>query len=248
MRSILCALFVASLAINAYAASPEPPLDEKRLSVHTLVREDVFAGWRSNDMERFARAEKNIELLMQQRPQSKAALLAWKGATNIYRAVLATEAGDDEKFQHHFDQTLHFFAEAKKLASRDVGVSAVVGGSYVMFADRLPERHRAQAWSDCYDSYLVMWKLQERVVGKLPVHIRGELLGGMIQSSQRTGRTEELDKYLDKMLEVSANTRYGRMAKKWKEDPQSALDTNISCKTCHASGRLEEKLARLSGE
>ena len=46
----------------------EPPLSDTRLSVHTLVREDIFAGVLDNDMERLARGEKSIEVLLVERP------------------------------------------------------------------------------------------------------------------------------------------------------------------------------------
>lgn len=248
MRAILCSCICLLTVSSGFAQTPDPPLDETRLSVHTLLREDVFAGWRADDMERFARAEKNIEQLMQSRPKSRADLLAWKGGTAIYRAVLALEAGETEEFDRHFQQTQDCFAEAKQLAPKSGGVAAVVGGSYVLFADRLPEEHQAQAWSDCYDNYQVLWKLQGPFVDKLPVHIGGELLSGLAQSAQRTKREAELGQFLDKIIEVMPNTRYGRVAQEWKNDPQAAAGDNISCKTCHAPGRLSRKLANFEKE
>jgi hypothetical protein len=77
------------------------------------------------------------------------------------------------------------------------------------------------------------------------VHIRGELLAGLAQSADRTGRKEERDKYLDKIIEVLPDTGYERIAKQWKADPQSAANTNISCKSCHTEGRLAERIAKL---
>lgn len=231
------------LASNVSAQSPDPPLDNKKLTIHTLVREDIFAGWRAQDMERFARGEKNIDLLLEQRPNSRSELLAWKGGATLYRAVLAREAGNDEEFQRLFKLTLEQFAEAKKLAPKHPAVAAVVGGSYAMFTDRLPEEARAAAWNECYDNYQILWSVQGPLLEKLPVHIRGELLGGLAQSAQRTGRAKELDEYLDKIIAVLPDTGYGRMADQWKKDPQSAVGSNISCKSCHAEGRLSARLA-----
>ncbi|MEX2115193.1 MAG: hypothetical protein WD845_18510 [Pirellulales bacterium] len=243
MRAIALCFCFASLSTVGFAESLDPPLDNKRLTVHTLLREDIFAGWRANDMERFARGEKNIELLLEQRPASKAELLSWQGGTVLFRAVLAHEAGNDEQFQRLYTSALEIFAEAKSLGAKNPAVSAVVGGSYVMFADRLPEELRAAAWNECYDHYQSLWSQQGRLVDRLPVHIRGELLAGLVQSSQRTGRTEELGQYLDKMLEVLPDTPYARIAERWKTDPQAAATGNISCKSCHAEGRLSARLA-----
>ena len=86
MRTIAMSCVVLFLVSEAFGDSPDPPLADKRLPVSTLVREDVFSGWRANDLERYARAEKNIDLLLEQRPGEKAELLAWKGGTKLYRA------------------------------------------------------------------------------------------------------------------------------------------------------------------
>ena len=248
MRMIVCSCFLVFLASDGFGQSPEPPLSDARLPVSTLVREDVFAGWRTNDMERFARAEKNIGLLLQQRPRSRAELLAWKGATNIYRAVLAREAGESEQFERLYQASLDFFAEAKELAPKHPAVAAIVGGSYVMFADRLPEGYRADAWAVSYDSYQILWKQQSPGLDRLPLHIRGELLAGLAQSAERTGRKEELDEYLDKIIEVLPNTGYERVAKQWKTDPLAAAQGNISCRSCHSAGRLAARIAKIEGK
>ena len=241
---LLCALICVSSG-NVEGQSPEPPLADTRLTVHTLVREDIFAGWRTDDMERFARGEKNINLLLEQRPQSRAELLAWKGGALIYRAVLAHEDGQSDLFQDHFVKSQKLFAEARQRAPRNPAVASIVGGSYAMFGDRLPEEHRVQAWADSYDSYRTLWAMQSDVVDKMPVHFRGELLAGLAQSAQRTGRDTECDDYLDKIIQMLPGTPYERIATRWKSDPQAAATGIISCKTCHAPGRLKARLAQL---
>ena len=243
MRATACCCLVLLLVSEGLADSPDPPLENKRLPISTLIREDIFAGWRQGDMERFARGEQNIELLLEQRPHAKVELLAWKGGTKLFRAVMANEAGNQEEFQRLYKEALELFAEAKKAGvPQNFVVSAVTGGSYALFADRLPEELREAAWEECYDNYQVLWSQQGPVVEKLPHHIKGELLAGLIQSSQRTGRTEEFGRYLDKMLEVLPDTPYARIADRWKTDPQAAATGNISCKSCHAEGRLSARL------
>src|SRR5438093_10069372 len=109
-------LVLAAVAMTA-AQAPEPPLSDTRLTVHTLLREDVFAGFLANDMNRFARAERNIDTLLVQRPDERANLLAWKGATELYRAVLAHEAHEASEFHKYLHQARDHFAEAGKLTS-----------------------------------------------------------------------------------------------------------------------------------
>lgn len=244
MRGILLTTIFSLLAADVFGQSNEPPLSDTRLTVHTLVREDVFAGWRTNNMDRLERAERNIELLLEQRPAAKATLLAWKGGAKIYRAVLAHESGNSEKFQDYYSQANELFTEARRLDRQDVGVCAVCGGSLVMFGDRLPEDVRDAAWADAWDDYQVIWAQQSDALTHLPVHISGELLAGLAHAAQRTGRDEELTGYLDKIIEVLPDTPYARVAKEWKADPQAPGLGKLACRSCHAPGRLRAKLKK----
>jgi hypothetical protein len=238
-------LFFALVSV-AVAQSPEPPLSDTRLTVHTLLREDAFAGFLENDMVRFARAERNTELLLKDRPAERGNLLAWKGLTGMHRAVLAHEAGKADEFQRYFQAARDAFAEAGQLSSGNDGVAAITGGTLAVFADRLPQQHRAAAWSQAYAAYSNLWKEQAAIIEKLPVHHRGEVLSGLAQTAHRTGRTEESAQYVDKMLELLKGTPYEATAKQWKADPASAASSNLTCKNCHNPGRLTSRLAGLN--
>ena len=246
MHAIKRILLLVMLATAVVAQSPEPPLSDSRLSVHTLVREDIFAGFLTDDMERFSRGEKNIQLLLEKRPAEKSSLLAWKGGAILYRAVLAHENNRADEFKNYYRQALDLFSEARKISPDNEGVAAIAGGSFAIFADRLPKEHRASAWSLAYDSYLVLWKKQAPFVDKLPLHIRGELLGGLAQSAQRTGRTEEMGQYLDKILTLMRDSPYEPVARQWKKNPEAAANTSITCLSCHDGGRLAARVAALN--
>jgi hypothetical protein len=241
--TLLLATFVGA---SQTPESPEPPLSDSRLTVHTLVREDIFAGWLDKDMERMARGEKNIETLLQERPQAKADLLAWKAGATLSRAILAQEAKRGEEFKRKYQEALDLFAQARKIAPEGGGVNAITGGSYVLFADRLPKQYRAAAWKQAYDSYQILWKQQSAIIDRLPVHLRGEVLGGLVQSALRTGRTEEAAKHLDKMLIVMKDTPYEPVAKRLKENPKAGEKTSIACLSCHEDGRLAARLTVLN--
>src|SRR5215475_8178846 len=241
-KIFLVALFVTV----AMAQSSEPPLSDTRLTVHTLLREDIFAGFLTNDMERFARVEKNIQTLLEKRPEAKSDLLAWKGSATVFHAVLAHEANRGDEFQQKYREALDLFSQARQAGPNNPGVAAITGGTYVVFGDRLPKEHREAAWSQAYNAYQELWKLQGAMVDSLPVHLRGELLGGLAASAMRTGRTEEATHHIDKILAVLSNTPYEPVAKKWKENPKAAADTSITCMTCHDSGRLAARLNALN--
>lgn len=252
MNTFKATLVISMLAIFAVASqapqSPEPPLDDKRLTIHTLVREDIFAGFLQNDLTRLARGEKNIELLLEKRPQSKAELLAWKAGATLYRAVRAFEEKRPDEFKQKYQQVLDTFDQAEKLQPGNGGVAAVQGGSLVLFADQLPKELRAAAWERAYSSFQILWKQQGPGIEKMPVHFKGEVLGGLAQSAIRTGRKEEANQYLDKILAVLPNTPYEPVAKRWKSDPKSAENSTIACMSCHDGGRLAARLTALNGK
>ena len=244
VKGTLIVLFL--LTTIAASQSPQPPLSDLRLTVHTLLREDIFAGFVGDDMDRFSRGEKNIDLLLEQRPNQKANLLAWKGGATLYRAVRANENNRPDEFQQYYRHAVSLFGEASKLNIGNDGVAAVTGGSYLLFADRLPKEYRAAAWSQAYDSYQTLYKFQAGFIDKLAVHLRGEVLAGLAQSAQRTGHKEEAAQYVDRILAVLGGTPYEAAAKKWKANPESSASTSITCMTCHDNGRLAPTLSRLN--
>ena len=245
MIRIFKILVIVALVTVAAAQTQQTPLSDSRLTVHTLLREDIFAGFMADDMKRFERGERNIQLLMEQRPDQKGNLLAWKGGALLYRAVSANENKREDEFKGYYQQSLDAFAEARKQTAGNDGVAAITGGSFALFADRLPNQYRAAAWSAAYENYQILYKLQAPFVDKLPVHLRGEVLAGVAQTAQRTGRKEEAAQFVDKMLALLGGTPYEPMAKKWKANPESAANTSLTCMTCHDAGRLAVRMADL---
>lgn len=246
MRTLKTLLLALAFATVAVAYSSEIPLDDTRLTIHTLVREDIFAGFLQNDLERLTRGEKNVEALLVKRPKAKAELLAWKAGAMLYRSTLALEKNQRAEFEQTYKQTLALFDEAKQLGPEIGGVLAVTGGSFGLFADRLPKEHRAAAWERAYNAFQGLYKQQGGMLEKFPVHFRGEVIGGLTQAAMRTGRTQEANEMLEKMLVMLAGTPYEPTAKKWKADPKSAANSSLICMNCHEPGRLEATLTKLN--
>jgi hypothetical protein len=245
MRALTTVVLVFGVIGAVTAQSPDPPLGETRLTVHTLVREDLFAGVMANDMVRFARGERNVEHLLKDRPDQRGNLLAWQGFALMHRALLAHDAGKGDEFLSKLQAARAALAEAAKQTSGNDGVAAITGGTYSVFADRLPEAHRAAAWADAYAAYSLLWQQQGPMIDKLPVHHRGEVIGGLVQSAERTGRTDEMAQHLDRMLTSLQGTPYEATAREWKANPASAATTRITCKNCHNPGRLAPQLTAL---
>ena len=243
MRALASFVLVFGVIGGVAAQSPEPPLADTRLTVHTLLREDIFAGFMTKDMVRFERGERNAEQLLKDRPGQRGNVLAWKGLALMHRAMLALEAGKNDEFLTKLQASRAAFAEAATQTSGNDGVAAITGGTYSIFADRLPEPHRATAWADAYAAYSLLWQQQGPAMDKLPVHHRGEVMAGLVQSAQRTGRTDEMAQHLDRMLTLLKDTPYEPTAQQWKANPATAGTTTLTCKNCHNPGRLSPTLA-----
>lgn len=247
MKQFLVVLgFLVTFSVAVPAQSPEPPLANTRLTVNTLVREDIFAGFLRNDLVRLARAEKNLELLLASRPADRPTLLAWQGSAALTRAALANEANQPEQFRQHHGRALDLFAEAMSLAPDSVAVFAITGGSQVSLADRLPAAERAAGWEQAYHAYQQLWRLQGSAIEQLSVHHKGEVLSGLTQSAQRTGRDEEVAAQLDRILALLPDTPYANRARQWKDDPSARTETKLTCQTCHAPGTLAARLEAVS--
>jgi tetratricopeptide (TPR) repeat protein len=238
---------VFCVAVSAVIAqAPEPPLADTRLTVHTLVREDVFAGFLQNDLGRLARAEKNLELLLASRPAQRAPLLAWQGSTALTRAAVAHQAGQSDQFQQHYRKAGDLFAEAMKLAPNDVGVFAITGGTQTTLADRLPPAERSASWELGYTAYQRLWTLQSAMIEKLPLHHQGEVLAGLAQTAQRTGRDAEATAQMERILTMLPDTAYAKQALEWKNNPAARSTSKLTCQTCHAPGTLAARVAEVA--
>jgi hypothetical protein len=223
----------------------DPPIGDTRLSVHTLLREDIFAGYLDKDMTRFARGEKNIDLLLARRPDAKSDLLAWKGGAALYRAAMAGEANRQDEFKQKYKEARNLFIEANKTVPLGQGVDAITGGSYGLFADRLPKENQAEAWEQSYKAYLSLYKKQSSFIAGAPEHFKGEVLGGLTTAAFRTGRIQEANTYVAKMVEMLKGTSYEAGAIELQKHPDAITKTKVSCITCHDAGRLNARLAAL---
>jgi hypothetical protein len=113
-------------------------------------------------------------------------------------------------------------------------------------ADRLPAAERAAGWEQAYSAYQRLWTLQGATIEQLPLHHKGEVLAGLLQSAQRTGRDAEIPPQLDRILTLLPGTPYARVAQQWKDDVSARGKTKLTCQTCHAAGTLVARLAEVS--
>jgi hypothetical protein len=237
VRSLLLAVVACGLLFGQGPPAPQ-------LTVHTQVREDVFAGFMAGDMERFAAGLKKIDGMISENP-ANAPALAWRGGAELYLAVRAHEAGDAAKFASLYRKSQDTMDQAVAAGPRDGGVLAVNGASLILFAERLPADKRPEVYTKGRAFLKQLEAAQKQVLPQLPVHMKGELLAALAQSSQRLGDADEARTYLTEMVRSLKDTPYERRAQKWLDDPAAAKTGTIVCQTCHDPGRLENVLAAM---
>ena len=240
------AVILAGAAAAQSASTPtSTQLADSRLSVSTLVREDIFAGFLANDLTSMARGEANLDKLYESRPAARAETRAWQAGALLYRAVLAREAGRTAEYSSLYARAMADMDEADKGMATQPAVSAIGGGIAVLFGERVAPAERTALWNRAYGYYQGLTTAQAPAVAQLPVHIRGESLGGLVMAAQRSGHVAEANAALDKMLPLVAGTPYEAPALKWKSDPASRATTTLGCLSCHDDGRLAPSARRL---
>jgi len=231
--------------VSVTAQSPNGSTFDPRIGTSSIVREDIFAGYLAHDHERQLRGEKNVEILLAERPKDRARLTAWKAWIVLNRAVDAYESKRMSEFERDYQRSLDLFSEAANIQPDDAGVLAITGSGFVTFSDRLPERVRRDAWNLAYKTYTKLWRVQEADFDNLALHSRGELLAGLAQAAQRSAHPSESAQMLEKIITTMSGTTYAVMAKKWVDSPEAAAKTNLTCRTCHEAGRFESRKASL---
>jgi hypothetical protein len=127
-----------------------------------------------------------------------------------------------------------------------VGVFAIAGGTQVTIADRLPAAERKANWELGYTAYQQLWKMQGQIIEKLPLHHKGEVLSGLAQTADRTGRSEEASAHIERILTLLPDTPYAARARQWKDDPSQRAASKLACQTCHGPGMLVARLAEVA--
>ncbi len=226
------------ILIACFACAETKPAN---ISVNTWVREDLFAGYMVNDFARFEKGMLKLEEILFKGDSENKPARAWRASGILYLGVRALEAGNVEEFARRVDEAEGGFNRARTGATRDElgSVYAIQGGTYALFADRFPVKRRREAWGKVQENYSKLRELQMPAFDNYPQHMRGEVLAGLAQAAQRLGQTDETEMRLNELIAALPNSAYAARALRWKENPQAADKTNLTCQTCHEPGRLK---------
>src|ERR1700690_71179 len=97
--------FGVILVAPAAAQSPNGSTFDPRIGSSIIVREDIFAGYLAHDNERQLRGEKNVEILLAERPNDRARLTAWKAWIALNRAVDAYDSKRMTEFDRDYQRS-----------------------------------------------------------------------------------------------------------------------------------------------
>ena len=182
MNKALFTAFVVATGSLALAGQEQRP---KNVPFYTWVREDTFAGFMADDMVRFERGMQKTQEYITEDPNNMAAV-NWLGAGTVYRAVRAFDAGDAAKGDQLFGEAVAMIDKASANAPDDVGIRATAGGALITVrfeASRAALSHRRRKGPR--STTRCVYKAQEAMIDKFPLHLKGEALAGIAEAEFR---------------------------------------------------------------
>jgi hypothetical protein len=236
--------FVGMILFALTLSAQGPATPSNALSVHWMVREDLFAGMLEDDHERLKKGLATLDAVGKY--YDEAPVLSWRYMAEVTQAVWAYEAKDNTGFNRHYGLALTYLNRLRKVASgNDLALPEIFeGGALAVLAERFPESMRKGVWERAYAAYANLDKLQGESVNQMPMHIKGESLAGLAATAYRTGREAEMTKTLERMQVVLAKTPYAAVARKWAEDPAARSKVKMVCISCHEPNRLGSRIER----
>jgi len=215
-----------------------------KITLHTWVREDLFAGWIANDTTTFERGATKVDRYLADHPDDRNGL-AWKYLVVSYRMIQARTKGDNDAYGKQL-------AAAKGLKTRILAGEArdalniIVGSSLIRTADVAPDQDRASMYREGRDLLAKVPEIQGKAFDTLPPHMRGELWAQLAYAADRLGETAERDRVLQLMQSQLAGTQYESRARLWQKPENLAKEKGYACISCHEPGRLAPALARVN--
>lgn len=236
----MAARIAAVVLLLAFATSVA---QQPKLSVYTLTREDMFAGPLQDDMNRFQAGMEKLDEMLRENPKNEDALVM-KGFGKVFLAVKALERGDRAGFDSLYSEGIGLMEQARSIRPNNLGVMAVYGATTLYFYPRLPAEQQPAALAKAKTYYEAMYRDQEKFIEKFPLHLKGELLGGLADVEYRLENREKAREYLERIVQTMPGTAYEAKARRWLEKPESvSKDDRLLCLSCHDPGRLKNRLA-----
>ena len=236
MRILFCVLLLSTLHAEL------PP---KGITVSQWVREDYFAAYLGGDMASFAKGEaKTRELLAADANDDGAR--SWLASGQVYLALRSYRDGKVAMGASQFEEAMRNAQQS--LIKSNATALRVLAATYIFSADRFPEAQRASLLKDGRDLFALIRKQEDKMLDKMPMHFKAEVLAGQAQAAMRLGLQDEATQYLNEIVAKLPNTHYSQTAEKWLADPASASKSQLVCQSCHEPNRLENRLKAIAAK
>jgi hypothetical protein len=207
----------------APAAEPSPRFDH-------VVRNDFFAGFRG-DLAALERGMKITEQVLAAEPNHAEAMV-WHGSGMFYQSGIFFQKGDSQKGMEYWTKSLAMMDRAVELAPNHIGVRIPRGAVLLTTSRFVPPHLRKDLIDRAFADYGRAFELQKESIAAMPVHPKGELLSGLAEIHEVSGRKEEANALLHQMVREMAGTPYSRRAEKWLAEGMPA-PMQRNCIGCH---------------
>jgi len=240
---ILCAgslaLLFAGTAVSTFPLwrdaqqiSSTPPVAANR-DLEFSIRGDLFAGMAGN-AEAFDRAMKACESALARDPKNATALV-WHASGTYFQAGAAFRAGDAVRGNELRDQARKEMDEGVALRPNSVDVLIPRATVLQAQAQHIPDANAARlVWQRSNDDFEKILQLQRDEFAKLPIHSRGELLGGLAESYAGLGDSTKARAYLTRLTKELPDTPYAQKAAALLAADSLPRTLGVTCLGCHA--------------
>jgi hypothetical protein len=233
-------LAVTALTICSVLAADDLVKPDK-LSLHTWVREDIFAGWMVRDEAALERGAQKVARHLRDHPNDRSAL-SWQF---LVESLRFRNQKDDAVYQKQLAAANALRERIFPSDSKDVGPYIIIGGTLINLAVHAREKDREWMYREGREILSKVPALQGPTFEKLPPHMRGELWSSLALASDGLKDRAERDRILDTMLEQLKGTAYESRARRWKGLEAITNPADHLCISCHEPGRLKPTMARL---
>ena len=228
MSKLASWLIAAGLAVTA-AGAAYPQAAPARFDYQ--VREDMFRGFFAGDKEAFARAMALCEARLAENPNHPEALV-WHGNGLLFLAGEAARIGERDNAIALSRQGVAEMAKAVALDPDNIGVLIPRGAVLLAAALRIQDAERARSYVEtAVGDFEKALALQQRQLGNMAAHPKGELFAGLAEGWSRLGDAEKARFYLTRIIAELPDTPYSAAAKARLENPSAMA--RITCLGCH---------------
>ncbi|HKV25242.1 MAG TPA: hypothetical protein VJN93_11680 [Candidatus Acidoferrum sp.] len=229
------AIVVASVgALPTSQTARQDPSSQERFDME--VRADFFTGFRGDEAA-LERGMRKCEEALAKDPKNAEALV-WHGSGLSYSAKKEFMAGNFEKGREIQERGVAEMNEAVALRPDDVRVLIPRAAVFLSAAMHVPSAEAAKRdFRIAAGDYEKVLQLQTAHFSELPVHARGELLGGLAEAWNGLGETEKSLNYRKLMIEELPETAYASRAKQTLEGEQKSGPLGTTCLGCHVPGK-----------